>query len=265
MCKQSIIISERKPLVKPLSKLLIIVLLTMAGFHFASASSHWKAIAAGVTYRDSAPTSLSPWSHIHTFKINLKQNEINLVLAKDLHHEFASAADFARQDDAILAVNGGFFDNHYRPLGLRIQNSHPLSPIKPISWWGVFSIRNNNATISSYHQFQNAPGTSFAIQTGPRLLINGKIPTLKPGRAERTALGINRQGEVILIVTEYNPLTTTELAQLLQKAPLNCIQALNLDGGSSSQLYTKTDNLTLSVHGFSQVSDGIIVTPKVHP
>lgn len=244
------------------SKLLVIFLLTMTGLHFALAANHWKPVAAGITYRDSTTTSLSPWSHIHTFKIDIRQNNINLVLAKDLHHELATATDFAEQGKAILAVNGGFFDNNNHPLGLRIQNSHSLSPIKPISWWGVFAIQNNKATLSSYRQFQGVRDASFAIQTGPRLLINGKIPALKPGRAERTAIGITAKGEVILLVTEYNPLTTTELAELLQKAPLNCKQALNLDGGSSSQLYAKTDKLALSVHGFSQVSDGIIVTPK---
>ncbi len=58
------------------------------------------------------------------------------------------------------------------------------------------------------------------------------------------------------------PLSTTELAQVMKAAPLNCENALNLDGGSSSQLRAQIGSFQLDVHGFSNVSDAVIVQAK---
>ncbi len=57
-------------------------------------------------------------------------------------------------------------------------------------------------------------------------------------------------------------MSTTELAQLMKAEPLNCDNALNLDGGSSSQLHAHLNSFQLDVHGFSNVSDAVIVTAK---
>ena len=89
--------------------------------------------------------------------------------------------------------------------------------------------------------------------------MNGQVPTLRPGLANRSALGIDKHGKVIVVVTENLPISTSDLAHILAAPPLNCVDALNLDGGSSSQLYAKIDRFKLDVPGFSQVSDAIVV------
>jgi uncharacterized protein YigE (DUF2233 family) len=82
----------------------------------------------------------------------------------------------------------------------------------------------------------------MAIQAGPRLVVNGKVPKLKSEISQKTAIGINRKGEVILLTTLY-PFSVNELAKLMakpeSKGGLGCRYALNLDGGSSSQLYAR--------------------------
>lgn len=93
----------------------------------------------------------------------------------------------------------------------------------------------------------------------PRLLIRGNIPSLKAGVADRTALGITDEGKVIILVTTNAAMSTRQLAQIMRAPPLSCSDAINLDGGSSSQLYAKIDSFQLNVHGFSNVSDAIIV------
>jgi len=57
-------------------------------------------------------------------------------------------------------------------------------------------------------------------------------------------------------------MTTEELARLLKASPLNCTDAINLDGGSSSQLYAHINSFHLNVHGFSNVSDAIVVKKR---
>ena len=204
---------------------------------------------------------LTPWSHIHVFRIDLKYNQLDLTLAPDLGKKLASVDELALHSHGKIAINGGFFDATYRPLGLRIGHHHQYSPIKPISWWGVFSIKDQKARVSKFNEI-NTNELDFAIQSGPRLLINGKIPSLKQGIAERTALGITADGHVIILATDHMPLTTNALATLMKSFPLSCQHALNLDGGSSTQLYAQLGLFQLSSPGFSLITDAVIVKPR---
>lgn len=43
---------------------------------------------------------------------------------------------------------------------------------------------------------------------------------------------------------------------------MNCVDALNLDGGRSTQLYTQLDKLSLYLPGLSKVSDTVLVIAK---
>jgi exopolysaccharide biosynthesis protein len=76
------------------------------------------------------------------------------------------------------------------------------------------------------------------------LIVNGKIlSTLKPGLDSRTAMA------------------KTMVASQIEGG-LGCINALNLDGGSSTQLYAKYGNFNLKVAGYSAVTDAILVLPR---
>lgn len=225
-------------------------------------SNNWREVSLGIEYIDLSPNVLTPWSHTHAFRIDLNKNTLDLVMAEDLSKAHASVDEFAQHSTALIALNGGFFDHKHQPLGLRVGHHQQQNPIKHISWWGIFYIKNNKPHISSVHAYTIDKATEFALQSGPRLLIKGRIPHLKPGLAERSALGINADNKVIIVVTDNNPITTTELATILKSPPLLCTDALNLDGGNSSQLKTTMASLQINAHGLSNVSDAIIVKPR---
>ncbi len=226
----------------------------------ATAIAHaWRPITPGIEYQDIGHNLINPWSHIHVFRIDLKKIKLDIITAHELDRHQASVDQFAHRSQALIAINGGFFDKNYQPLGLRIGNTHQYSPVKDISWWGIFYIFNHTPHITNFSHYSQHNHPDFAIQSGPRLVIHGQIPSLKPGHAERTALGITKNNHLIILVTDHAPMTTYELAKLMQSSPLSCQDALNLDGGSSSQLYVQTDNFQLNVQGFSGVSDAIIV------
>ena len=105
-----------------LGKPFIILLLLIVGLHFARAANEWRPLATGIDYKDIVTTHLTPWSHIHVFRINLQKNKLSLTTAKEINHEFAAARDYAKFTHAFIAINGGFFDRNYQPLGLRIRN-----------------------------------------------------------------------------------------------------------------------------------------------
>ena len=226
-------------------------------------ANHWEQVAPGIEYRDLSPNPLIPWAHVHVFRINLKEQELDLVTARELSRPHASVEEMAIHDQALIAINGGFFDTEFRPLGLRVGHNHRYSPIKPISWWGVFYIKRKRPHLAKMSQYTQRDRTvDFAIQSGPRLLVDGKPPKLKPGLAERTALGITKDKHVIMLVTENAPMTTTALALMMKSFPLYCEQALNLDGGSSTQIYAHVGPLRIHTRAAAGVSDAVVVKPR---
>ncbi len=225
-------------------------------------SQHWHTLAPGIKYMDLNKNIFMPWAHIHTFSIDLNKNAFAVVTAHSLSKKNAAIKEYAKIHKALLAINGGFFDNQFHPLGLRISHTQILNPLKSISWWGIFYISHQIPFISSYADYHPDERPEFAVQSGPRLIVNGVIPKLKGGLAERTALGIDAHNHVILVVTENKPMTTFELADLLLNKPIQCQNALNLDGGSSSQLFAKNGSFKAYAPGFSKVGDAIIVYEK---
>jgi len=230
------------------------------------AKTTWQTLQPGIEYTkiDTKPGQL--WGSLHAFRINLKKYNLSMAMAKDLGSASLSVREMAKQKHSLIAINGGFFSPALEPLGLRVLGGKVLNPIAPTSWWGVFYLRYSWPHVSSRAAYRQRSSNNFAIQGGPRLLVNGRIPTLKPGLAERTALGITKRYQLIMVVTENSPLTTTQLAQIMRRPEkedgLACVNALNLDGGSSSQLYAKINDFSVDVSGFSAVTDAVLVVPK---
>ena len=78
-------------------------------------ADHWRVLSPGISYRDLDGHPLTPWSHIHVFRINLKHNQLDLVMANELSQPHASINEFAHFSHALIGINGGFFDEKYNP------------------------------------------------------------------------------------------------------------------------------------------------------
>lgn len=228
----------------------------------------WHRLAAGLSYKNVDCSNHSPSANksIHIFKINLQKNTLNIAFAKKNGFLPASTVQWlAEEHHALLAVNGGFFTPFWTLLGLRIQNGKIRNPLKKITWWPIFYLENNRPFIVSEKEYHPNSAITLAVQSGPRLINHGKIPSLKPGTDERTAIGITREGEIILLATEHYPLKTTDLAHFL-KDHLDCLDAMNLDGGSSTQLYANIPQakhpFQLHISSFALITDTLYVLPK---
>ncbi len=231
----------------------------------AVAATQWQALAPGVRFAQLNPDSANPGGTLYAFKVDLTKNHLDLALAQDQNKKSTSVAQLARQSNALIAVNGGFFTPDHQPVGLRIQHGQQRSQIQRTSWWGVFFTKKGKPYIVPRSAFQKNKSINMAVQAGPRLVVNGRIPSLKPNMDERSALCINRKHRVIITVTKNLPLTTTALAAVLRqpesKGGLGCVNALNLDGGHSAQLYAKMGKFYLSVPNVSNITDAIVVLP----
>lgn len=246
--------------------LLLACFLSLLPMACHSESTTWETLSKGLEYTQLSAPQAPLGSKIHAFRIDLNYYRLDLALSEDLHQKSASVKSFAENTHALVAINGGFFDPDKNPLGLRMKKGEVKHNPKKTSWWGVFYVENGKPAIVPLSQFKTSPQVDFALQAGPRLVINGTIPSLKPGNHERSAIGITRDNKVIIAVTENALLTTTQLATVLQspenKGGLNCRNALNLDGGSSSQLYANVADFNLHLPNYRQVTDAIVVVKR---
>lgn len=242
---------------------LLIAFITSACSH--GTSHTWQSLAPGLFYRKVFINTPQGQGNVHAFRFNLTHYQFRLAFAEDLNQTMLSAREAANQFKALIAINGGFFTPNYASLGLRINNGRQYSPLKKTSWWGIFYVKDNKAFITTPKNYKSRDDIHFAVQSGPRLISEGKIVKLKGGLDRRSALGITQEGEVIIVVTDQIPLSTQQLAELMikpeQKDGLNCRDALNLDGGSSTQLYAQVGNFNLNIPSFLGVADVVLIVP----
>lgn len=83
-----------------------------------------------------------------------------------------------------------------------------------------------------------------AFQSGPLLISNGKpapIGGFPDESSRRSAAAVDRNGNLLLLVTRsrFPGMSLSETQRLLLCPDLRVISAINLDGGSSSQIYIK--------------------------
>lgn len=231
-----------------------------------AASLSWSALDPGLEHRKVAFTPASGEGNgvIRFFRLDPKRWKLRLINARQFNRESATIKFLAQEGRARLAINGGFFGTDYKPLGLRISDSTLSNPIRKIGWWGIFAVVLGKPQLFSIRDYAPVAPPEFAVQSGPRLVVNGSIPsTLKEGLDQRSGIGMTAEGLIVLAVTDNAWLTTTEFAQWMRSSEGGgCSNALNLDGGHSSQLFYSGRLSEISIENASTIVDAIGVYPK---
>jgi uncharacterized protein YigE (DUF2233 family) len=199
---------------------------------------------------------------LELYKIDPKQFRLQVVQAKDLGQEKVTAKEIVSKTGGFVAINAGFFDPVFKPLGLIVKDGNILNPVRSVSWWGVFSLdKNTGPQVSRVEEFLLRPSVEMAIQAGPRLLDDGKPLPLKKNDSQKTFIGITPEGEILLGATDVCALDAADLSNILLK-DLQLKEALNLDGGSSTQLYAKVGPFEKEIPGVTAVANGIVVIKR---
>ncbi|MDP2599298.1 MAG: phosphodiester glycosidase family protein [Deltaproteobacteria bacterium] len=218
----------------------------------------WREVDRGLfyTYTD----------NIHAFKVDPGLFQLSVFTAKDLNETDATASMLAKKSGAILAVNGGFFSPSHKSLGLLMREGKVLNPTHKTKWWAVFFMKDRKPHIVPPDAFIFQPRIEAALQAGPRLVVDGKMPKLKEAVARRSGIGIRKNGDIVIAVTDETPKTMEEFAGVFQRSEekegFDCVNALNLDGGRSSQIYFNDSGFKLEVPGLSRIANAITVFPR---
>ncbi|HSJ96674.1 MAG TPA: phosphodiester glycosidase family protein, partial [Myxococcota bacterium] len=193
----------------------------------------------------------------HAFRFRPGDVVLRVVPAAGLER----VAALAPAGDAI-ATNASFFDEAGGTMGLAIDRGRSIGG-RRLARWAAFVVDGGRARIVAGSALGDGAGADLVVQGFPRLVVAGAVPRLKPQRAQRTVLCV-AGAHVVLLVTRSR-VDASELARFLA-APadaggLGCRDALNLDGGASTQLAARWGGFEARVDGASGVPNALVVTP----
>lgn len=173
-----------------------------------------------------------------------------------------------KREKCLCAVNGGYFDSDFKPVGLRITDGRTLSPLRRARLiTGVLLQSSRGIEVARVGELSHRKKIAAAIQAGPFLVEQSKrIQGLNDSQlARRTFAGIASNDRVVLGVC--SAVSLADLANMLATAPVagdyKIRRAMNLDGGSSSAFWFARENGgAFSIPGQKPVRDFVGVTSK---
>jgi Phosphodiester glycosidase len=196
----------------------------------------------------------------HAFKIDLDAADLRLVPAGGPSSR-RTVQQMVAGYPAVVAINASFFDTEGRAMGLAVDEGRSTGGGRRPSW-GALVVEGRKARITVGAEIGDHLAPRLIVQGIPRLVVGGKVPGLKQQFAERSA--VCAAGSVVTIVVSTKA-EANAFARFLAGPPatggLGCVDALNLDGGPSTQLVVKLPGLDLSLPGGWGVPNALVVTP----
>jgi uncharacterized protein YigE (DUF2233 family) len=124
-----------------------------------------------------------------TYIINPKEKKVKLYWKNEQQVDFKSIENLKKyvtqkNETLIFAMNAGMYKPDHTPQGLYIENKSTLFPLDTSSGTGNFYLKhngifyinvNNVAKICASENFTNNNNIKYATQSGPMLVIDGKI------------------------------------------------------------------------------------------
>jgi uncharacterized protein YigE (DUF2233 family) len=235
-----------------------------------AAPTAWRPLRTGLEYSDFKRFG----AQFHVFRADLNKVALRIADARRPPRSTESVANLAGETHALVAVNGTFFDEAHKPLGWLVSEGKQLSIIHDTSWWAALIVRNvGGQPVAEVLPTEGLKALTpeerasvrFAIQVGPRTVVDGKPLKLKNQVAERTAVCVVDAQHVVVLTTK-GAVSSNDLAAVMAKGEseggLGCLHGLMLDGGPSTQLAVRTPALTLDVPGGWNVPDAVVIVPR---
>jgi len=190
------------------------------------------------------------------YKADLKKQDLKLYWKNEKNENFGAIQNlktWLEKKDMILqfCMNGGMYKKDNSPQGLYIEKQKVLSLLDTTKSNGNFYLKPNGvfylttkktAAICTTEMFRNNGNIEYATQSGPMLVIDGKIhPDFKKGSSNvniRNGVGILPDGKVVFVLSKTE-INFYDFASYLKS--MGCKNALYLDG-FVSRAYVPSEN-----------------------
>lgn len=178
-------------------------------------------------------------------------SKIKVATSKYIGSAGQYLTDISKQNDAIIAINGGGFldensqGNGSTPLGIVMSNGKVIANNGNTVGGGLIGFDKDNKLVVGKMSLSKAQslGIRDAVTFSPFLIINGESAKISGnggwGTAPRTAIGQRQDGTVLFLVLDGRRLTMPgasikDLIEIMEN--YGAYNAANLDGGTSSAM-----------------------------
>ena len=234
-----------------------------------SAKVHWKRLNEDIELKiiDDRDYDI----HLTAWRIDPKAAELRLAVQHDSYGNFVQ--EIRKQENAILAVNAGFFDrdsdNHLNPIYALKVGGTILNPYRGETTGGALVIDDAGAHILTAQSIEaNWEHARDVVYSKPVMLEPGRKFAMMYNdydRRSRTAVCTTNDGKFIVLVVSGG-VSLFELADFLRdrdgRQGLPCDAALALTGGPSAQASFSLGERTIDIQGSWPVYDALVVTPR---
>lgn len=173
----------------------------------------------------------------------------------------------AQLPDALVIVNGNFFDPQNTALGLIVSDGIVYGSAY-VGMGGLFEVRQNTVRVRSTIAEPVRADEVFeqAVQGFPVLISDRRVAftqtqTDRPSR--RTVIAQDGSGRILLIVSaSLIGMTLADLAHWLAQTDLDLVTAVNLDGGGSTLLLARADAASVAIPSFDRIPAVLAVYPR---
>jgi uncharacterized protein YigE (DUF2233 family) len=167
----------------------------------------------------------------------------------------------------LLAINGSFFAENYHSTALVVSDG-AVSGASYEGFGGMLGVAPDGSIW--LHALRDQPydpseALDQAMQSFPMLIFPGGAPAEIEDdgrRARRTAIALDRAGQLLLIVSPTSDFTLRGFADWLGSSDLDIDRALNFDGGSSTGLFLNTGELREQIDSFGPLPIVLLVEPR---
>ena len=209
-------------------------------------------------------------------------SRIKTVYTKKLGTSGQYLTQMAKDNDALIAINGGGFEdpnfnsNGADPLGITFSGGKLITSKSWNGSGGLIGFTEDNKlvlgkmTVKQAQEMKIRDGVTF----GPFLIVNGKPSKVLGnggwGTAPRTAIGQRQDGIVLFLVIDGRTVSKpgadmNDLIEIMQN--YGAYNASNLDGGTSSVMVVNGEIIndpidSSGAHRTRYISTGFILTKE---
>jgi hypothetical protein len=231
-----------------------------------SVAAEWRpsvALAPGISIREGKVSGGVAWRLID-LSIDPARAELRVVGGPP-----GGKLEEMLPEGALAAINGGYFDEGFRPTAWLVDQGREISPKLVRTSGGVLALRSNELFVGPVSDLKFTP--ELAVQNSPRLIEDGgKVGIHKDdGRRASRTIACDVSGRLHLLVIAAKPNegpTLLESARLLAERPelggLGCDAALNLDGGPSTGMWVAPMGGIESELPRARIAYGLAILPR---
>ena len=211
---------------------------------------------------------------ISLIRVSTEHFSPQIVRAVEYGRKRASVSFLSQSSNSPICINSSFFDKSNKPLGLVVSRGIKHSSVHRGGslLTGIFASFKGKHIIKHRNDTEEGYGLE-AVQAGPRLVVKGETaPGLDENGPKSRRSGIcitkNKQLMLFALTSALRGASLYELAKILTNPKIGCQEALNFDGGGSSQFYVSPDlpGSAKSWEGLDlQGRDNIPVALCLHP